>query len=69
MVINRAVAFDVLPSLKRCEEKAGMQKVIGSRVGVERLAPVVVETDQSPIENDGQSIGYAYGDNIHNPKW
>lgn len=49
------------------EEKAGMQEIICSRIGIKRLAPVMIDANQSSVKYNGQSIWCINGDHIHYP--
>ena len=45
-----------------------MKKIVGPRVSVEGLAPVVVNTDKAPVKDHGQRIRRYRRHGVHHPK-
>ena len=45
----------------------GVQEVIGSRVGAEGLAPVMVDAQQPALEDDRQRVGRVDVHHVHHP--
>ena len=38
------------------KEKAGMQQIIGSRIGIKRLAPVMIDSNQPSVRYNGYLV-------------
>jgi hypothetical protein len=55
------------PICKTSNEITHVEKIIGTGVGVERFAPVMICPNQTSVENKWQGIWLTNWCNIHNP--